>query len=231
MATASPTTRYSVAPAATPGSKAAFLGLLLANIAFLITFLVYDFSLFQLLLVYWSECFALGIFNALKLFIATLFGRPYDTRNLGVSWGAAMLLSLLAIAFFVGKYLTFMIMLGGGIVLVAQEVTRVDFFDLVRQAGDALALSALILTTGHGLSFLVNFLILGEYRNARPGQLIFWPYRRALALLGAIAVGVVAVILRPELANTTGFMLILALCKLLADMGLHVTERRKFGGH
>ncbi len=213
---------------AAAGSKAAFLGLLLANIAFLVTFFAYDLSLFQLLLVYWSECLLLGIFNSLKLLTASLFGHPYDNRPVGYSRGSAILLSLLAIFFFVGKYMTFIGMLGIGILLVAQEVTGLELFDLLGEAGEVLALSTVLLAAGHGLSFLINFLVLGEYKNARARQLIFWPYRRALALLGAISVAVVMSIFRPELANTISFVLVLALCKLLADMGLHLMERRKF---
>ena len=48
----------------------------MANASLLVVYVLYDATLYQLVLVYWCECLWIGIFSALKLIIASRFGSP-----------------------------------------------------------------------------------------------------------------------------------------------------------
>jgi len=86
--------------------------------------------------------------------------------------------------------------------------------------------SATVFFVGHGLSFIINFIILGEYRTARIGTLLALPFRRSLALLGAIVIAFGAMYALPQFASTTAFAVLLITLKILWDYRLHVGERK-----
>ena len=72
------------------GARAlAALSLLAANVGFLALFIVFDLTLFELVVVYWLELLWIGLFSGLKLLTASLFGSPYENRWVDVSVGAA----------------------------------------------------------------------------------------------------------------------------------------------
>ncbi len=87
---------------------------------------------------------------------------------------------------------------------------------------------SLIFFIGHGLSFVINFLLLGEYRDARFSDLLMLPFKRALALLFAIVASLTATQLMPGVATDTLFAAFLIVLKLVWDYFLHRRERHTF---
>ena len=204
------------------------IGIMAANAGLLFLYIAYDLTLYQLVIVYWWECLWIGVFSALKLIVASVIGDPYENRYVNVSGGGGLLLSFMTIMTFGGAFMTLVMAIGIAIFLVPNMLGAAQPEELVREGGYALILASVLLSAGHGLSFVINFLFFGEYREARARQLIVTPFKRCFALLASIAVvfGVAALV--PELASMTGFAAALIVLKLLADYRLHMAERKVF---
>lgn len=212
------------------GARGAVLALVAANAGFAVLYVLADLTLFQLVVVYWWETVWIGVFGGLKLITASLFGRPYDTRHVEVSRGAGVLFSVVAVGFFGAKFLAFVTVLGLVILLFSFEpVAAAQVLEVAEEGGAALVAATLLLLAGHGLSFVVNFLFLGEYKAARAWRLVLTPYARCAALLVAIGAAIVAARSIPALASTTGFAVVLIGLKLLGDLALHAGSHRRPG--
>ena len=204
------------------------LTLVLANLAFLVLYFVFDLTLFQLAAVYWWECLWIGLFSGLKLVTASLFGDPYENRWVEFSHGANVLTSVVAIVFVAGEFLAIFAILGFAILFAFHALTGIDQGELMRDALGPVLGSSVLFLVGHGLSFVANFLVGGEFRTARAVTLLTLPFTRCLALIGAVVVAFTVAFLLPGFANTAGFVTILVLLKLGWDYLLHKRERRAF---
>jgi hypothetical protein len=98
-------------------------------------------------------------------------------------------------------------------------------FVLYPELGLLLGISTIFLA-GHGISFIGNFLFLGEYKTARAGTLLALPFKRCLALMGAIACAFAIAFYTPNFSSTTAFAMLLIVFKVLWDYRLHTQERR-----
>ena len=215
-----------MSPALTAGLGA--ISLVAANAGLLLLYFVYDLSLFQLVLVYWWECFWIGVFSALKLIVASVIGDPYENRWANVTKGAAVFTSIIVIGF---ASTSFFALLGGvGIAILWID----DSLGVAVNSAGALDNIEVIIGTsilffiGHGVSFVGNFLVLGEFKRARVGTLVALPYRRCLALGVMVAISIAIIVTVPNLANTTAFAAIIIAIKLLWDVRLHYKEREGF---
>ena len=204
------------------------LSLVTANAALLLLYFVYELTLFQLVLVYWWECFWIGLFCALKLIVASLAGDPYENRWATVSKGSAVIMSILVIGFVSTSFFS---LLGGvGIAILWAQ----DAFGAAGTDSDALDSISVIIGTsllflaGHGISFVVNFLVLGEYKHARVGRLVALPFKRCLAVGVMVAASFAIVLLFPLVDSTAAFAAIVIVIKLIWDVFLHYRERRRF---
>jgi hypothetical protein len=214
-----------------PAAKGFGLGavsLILANAGLLIFYVVYDVTLFQLVLVYWCECVWIGIFSAIKLIIASIIGDPYENRWADVSPGSAFLTSLIVIIF---TSSTFFSLLGVTLVFIlfANDALQLgnpndETFNHIRLVLGA----SLLLMAGHAISLIANFFVLGEYKTAKVRTLVTLPFTRCIALLAAIVVSIVFVATVPGFANTSAFAVAVILLKVLWDNRLHRRERRAF---
>ena len=158
------------------------LSLLAANAGMLFLYFALDLTLFEVVVVYWFEALWVGLFSGLKLLAASLFGDPYENRWVEVSRGSGFLLSLFAIAKSGGAFLFLIVITFTALVVAHQELTGVDGHDFVTDQLPLLLKCSLLFAAGHGLSFVVNFLFLGEFRRARFTTLLWLPFKRALAL-------------------------------------------------
>ena len=204
------------------------ISLIAANAGLLLLYFVHDLTLFQLVLVYWWECFWIGLFSALKLIVASVIGNPYENRWADVSRSAAFLTSIVVIGFVSTSFFS---LLGGvGIAIVwAQDAFGAEGSDV--DALDNLGViigSSLLFLAGHGISFIANFLVLGEYRHARAGTLMALPFKRCLATGAMVVVSFAIIIFVPGLASTAAFAAIVVIAKLLWDVRLHLKERDRF---
>lgn len=204
------------------------ISLAAANAGLLFLYFYYDLTLFQLILVYWWECLWIGLFCALKLIVASMIGDPYENRWIEVSGGAGVLLSIVAIGFVGGEFIALFGALGFAITFAFTELTGLEADELLFDQIGLILGSSLLFLAGHGLSFVVNFLVLGEFRTARAVTLLFLPFRRCLALLGTIAIAFGVAYYVPGLASGTAFAVILIVLKLLWDYRLHLKERTAF---
>lgn len=206
------------------------LSLVIANAGVLVFYFAYDITLFQLVLVYWCECLWVGVFCGIKLLVASIFGAPYENRYANVSRGAAVFTSLLAI----GTTATaFFSLLGAALlaILFANDALALGNAgdEMYRHIGLVVGTSLLLLAA-HAISFVVNFLVLGEFRRARFSDLLALPFKRSFALLAAILASIAVVLAIPAIASTTGFAIVIILLKVLWDIRLHKRERRAFSG-
>ena len=204
------------------------ISLIAANATLLLLYFWLDLTLFQLVLVYWLECLWVGVYCALKLFVASAFGNPYENRWAEVSGGANFLLSVVALSYLGAKFLMLFALLGFGIFAAYDGLTGMDSADVLTDNLGLLLGSSGVFLAGHGLSFVVNFLILGEFQNARVGTLLWLPIRRCLALLAAIILAFGVAYAVPGLANASGFAIVIILLKLYWDYRLHLKERASF---
>jgi len=205
--------------------------LLAANLGSLILYLALDLSLYQLLVVYWWETVWIGAFNALKLLVASIIGQPYDYLSwLHVTRGSSALISIVALLFFGGKYLVFVLLLALVVFMLPEAMGDGDALTALEQGGEAVALTTALFLCSHTVSFVLNFIVRQEYRSARAIGLIFWPYVRCSALLGAMAIAFLVLALFPQFASTTMCAMLIIIIKLTADLALHSREHEDAPG-
>lgn len=207
------------------------LSLVLANAGLIFLYFVYDLSLIQLVLIYWLESLWIGIFCALKLVTASIIGNPFENSWVNVSAGAGLLSSLIAIFLMGGQFLSLFGMLGLAIAMASSVVSGISAHDIFVNEISLLLGASGLLIAAHGMSFVGNFILLGEYKTARVGTLLVLPFKRCFALMGAIVIAFIVAFVVPVFASTTGFAVVLILGKLVWDYRLHVQERKAFAAN
>ncbi|MEQ8205847.1 MAG: DUF6498-containing protein [Woeseia sp.] len=195
--------------------------LLLANAGLLLIAISYNLSLYQLVLIYWWEGFWIGLFSALKLIVASLVGEPYRNRWVSVSPGGRILASIILLVKLGAFYFGLLAAVGLGILMAADRLKLGNPADEpINQVGLIFAASLLFLIS-HGLSFVINFLLRGEFRTARAGDLLLTPFKRCLALYVVIVLAYIVAFAVPPLATTTGFAALVIVAKVSWDYFLH----------
>lgn len=127
--------------------------LVLANLAPLYGVLFQDWSVFQVMFLFWAETAIVGFYSGLK-FIKT-------------NW----ILAIVGIPFFIFHFGMFMF--GHLTFIYALFYTGTNYsgllppLSLLRESATGLELPILLLLISHGISFYVNFLKKGEYLKAR----------------------------------------------------------------
>ena len=206
----------------------AALTLFAANAGMLFLYFALDLTLFQLVVVYWFEALWVGLFSGLKLMTASLFGDPYEHRWVDVSPGSSFLISLFAIIKSGGAFLFILVITGVALVVAQEALAGIDGNEFVRTQAPLLLKCSLLFFVGHGLSFIINFLFLGEFRHARALTLLWLPFKRSLALFVTIAAALTAIQTWPGVLTYTTFAALLIVVKLTWDYFLHTRERRSF---
>lgn len=205
------------------------VALVLANAGVLYLYFAYDITAFQLVLVFWCECLWIGVFSAIKLVTASLFGNPFENRWANVSRGAALFLSVIVIGL---SATAFFSLLGAVLmsILFANETLVLSSVDdeVINHVGLVFGASLLLLG-GHAVSFVGNFLVLGEFKCARVGTLVALPFRRSSALFIVILACFCITAMLPGLATTGAFAAMVIALKTAWDLRLHVLERAEFG--
>jgi len=212
-------------------SAVAALSLFAANAGMLFIYVAFDLTLFEVVFVYWFEALWVGLFSGLKLLTASLFGDPYENRWVDVSLGSSLFISLFAIVKSGAAFLTILALSGVALVVAHEGLTGVDGNEFVSEQAPLLVKCSLLFLVGHGLSFVVNFLIRGEFRHARAGTLLALPFKRGIALFVTIVAALVALQAWPGLLTYTTFAVLLITVKLAWDYFLHMRERRSFSTH
>jgi len=212
------------APAGRPGTgrisirelPPSALMLIGANLIPLVGVVGFHWTVYSVLLLYWSENVVIGAFNILRMVLA-------QPRSLAVDASKVFL-----VPFFTFHYGMFTFVHGIFVVTLfgpgARGLSPATLVDAVRQAGIGYGLLAI--AASHAFSFVHNYLAGGEYRNAAVNVLMFQPYARVMILHVTILVGG---FLARALGAPTVAVLLLVVLKIAVDLGAHLAERRKLG--
>ena len=195
--------------------------LILANTAPLVGVLLHHWTVFAVVLLYWSENVIVGAFNVLRMLIA----RPRQ----GLAWAAKAFM----IPFFCVHYGMFTFVHGVFVFLLIRGQKPQSGFGLsvhtvltaLREQGLAWAVVALIVS--HGFSFLHNYVAGGEYLRISLQQLMSQPYGRVVVLHLAVLGGGFLIL---SVGSPVGALLILIALKTGLDLRAHLAERRKLAG-
>lgn len=180
------------------------VGLVVANLVPLVGVLYFGWSLLGVMLLYWAENGVIGLFAVLRILTAgdegaasKLFMGPFFLVHYGMFW--------------VGHGAFVASVFGGADVGAAAG------------AGVLPTEGVVALVLSHGASFVLNYLVGGEWRAATPGAEMFKPYGRVVLLHVVILAG-------GFLLETTGAgVLALALfvgLKTALDLGVHLVGHR-----
>jgi len=218
--------------------------LIVANLSMLAGVLVWHWSVFDIVLLYWVENLVIGIINVFRMLLATGEPRLAATASKRMrQWQAGQSINregrrvlannafkFFLIPFFILHYGMFCY--GHGVFVLGmfgieavhgRDISPFRFLDLVSPAfGFAIATLAL----SHTFSFFNNFLLGGEFRRSHAAMLMMRPYGRIVALHITILLGA---FLTEFIGSPVGMLVVLVLLKTMADLALHETERRKLG--
>lgn len=208
------------------------LALLAANIIPLWGVIVLGWDAFYIVLLYWSENLAVGFYNILKMACA------------GVSQPVEHLGKLFLIPFFTlhyggftaihGSFVLMLFKRGEGDAMLGRKAWPCFFVFLqmllgvIKQAYSVMptamkyALAALFVS--HGVSFVHNYLIKGEYASASPQKLMASPYARVVVMHITIIFGA---FLTMAIRSPTAVLIVLVVLKTILDVKLHLREHRK----
>ncbi len=199
-----------------------------------VCFLGWD--VFYIVLLYWSENLAVGFYNILKIATAKV---KHPIEHLG---------KLFLIPFFAVHYGGFMAVHGFFVLAFAKasegtspEVSSIGkeswpcFFvflqlliNVVRHMFSIIPtqmkLAILALFISHGVSFVYNYLLKGEYATARPGELMGKPYARVVVLHIAILAGG---FLTMVIGSPVALLFVLVIGKIILDIKMHLREHKK----
>jgi len=206
-----------------------------ANILPLWGVLFLKWDAFYIILLYWSENLAVGFYNILKIAAARV---RHPVEHLA---------KLFLIPFFTIHYGGFMAVHGFFILAFAQkahEGTSVPsiggqswpcFFvfiqlliNVIRQMfatiPSQMKFAILALFISHGVSFVYNYLLMGEYKTAKPKDLMNQPYARVVVLHIAILAGGFFTMM---VGSPVALLLVLVVGKIILDIKMHLREHKK----
>jgi len=209
------------------------IALLTANAVPLVGVLFFKWSAFGIVLLYWSENVVVGFYNILKIALVKV---KEPVEHLG---------KLFMIPFFMVHFGGFT-GIHGVFVLTMFGQSNGDFMhktswpchfafiqillNVIREAFSIMTpemrLGLLALFGSHGVSFVYNYLIKGEYARTNPRKLMGAPYSRIFVMHIAIIVGGFALV---ALKSPVGLLLVLVVLKTFVDVKLHFYEHRKKG--
>lgn len=209
----------SPAASAFEGLRPSVLALVAANLLPLGGVLFLGWEIFPLVFLFWLENVVVGGFNALKMLLAQ------PAQPAGWVAKAAM------VPFFCFHYGMFCFvhgifvftLFGRGTVPGKGFPDAVLFWQVL--TGQHLFWAALVLAASHGVSFVLNYLRSGEYRQARLEALMQAPYGRVVVLHVAILGGGFLVL---GLGSPVWALALLIFLKIGLDVRAHLRERQRF---
>ena len=203
-----------------PGRPSAIV-LLGANALPLAGVLIFDWSVFDVVLLYWIENVAIGALNVLRMLTA----RPDPgiwPRRVEEQMRFAMGASLFLAAFFVVHY---------GFFCWGHLQFLVGFFGDGQSIETVLAdpmiwVSVLAIAASHLYSYFHNFIGGGEFRRTSTARLMSRPYGRIVVLHVSIIAGGFLVM---TLGSNIFLLVVLVVVKTVVDLRQHERERTMLG--
>ncbi|MBN2020099.1 MAG: hypothetical protein JW749_07735 [Sedimentisphaerales bacterium] len=193
---------------------------------------VLGWDTFTIVVLYWAENLIIGFYNILKIVFARV-ARPID--NLGklflipfftIHYGGFVAIHGIFIFLLFGKdkggstlntgqawpcFLVFLQLLIGVVWHCWTTIPR----DMKYIIGS--------LFLSHGVSFVHNYLIGGEYKTAKPKDLMGQPYSRVVVMHVAILAGA---FLSAMIGSPAGVLIVLIVVKTIIDIKLHLNQHK-----
>jgi len=207
------------------------IALVAANIVPLWGVFFLGWDAFYIVLLYWSENLAVGFYNILKIAAAKV-ERPVGHLS-----------KLFLIPFFVVHYGGFMAVHGIFVLAMFKrgESGSVEketwpcflvfvqmLINVIRQMfssiGPQMKIAILALFVSHGVSFVYNYLLKGEYAIYKPQELMNKPYGRVVVMHIAIIGGGFLVM---SVGSPVALLLGLVVCKTIFDVNMHIRSHKK----
>jgi hypothetical protein len=202
--------------------------LVLANMLPIYGVVVFGWDAFYIVLLYWAENLIIGFYNILKIAFAKV--QP-PMANLG---------KLFLIPFFIIHYGGFVAGHGFFIFLLFGKALDVGqhpwpcflvfvqlLIGVIRHCWTTIpndmkyVIGSLFLS--HGVSFVRNYLITGEYKTSKPNALMGQPYSRIMVMHIAIIAGA---FLSFSIGSPVGVLIVLIILKTIIDVKLHLRQHR-----
>jgi hypothetical protein len=208
------------------------------NLGLVAGVLLFDWSVFDIVFLYWAENLVIGVINVMKMITANPdplsavdgasdeIARGDRIARHAAGWAAKLFL----IPFFLVHYGGFCF--GHGVFVFALFNEAGEFGDDLWSAVPALltgglGLSLALLAASHLYSFGTNYLIGGEYRRTSASELMMRPYGRIIALHVTIIIGG---FLAMAFGDHLLLLVVLVILKTLVDLAMHGRERQKYLG-
>ena len=208
--------------------------LISANLIPLAGVLFWNWSLFQIVALYWLENLIIGAINLLKMLISNPDTEPAAAGFLMTDFAASAAkhgFKIALLPFFAFHYGLFCLVHGvfvfsllGGEVGPMQAGLFSTLHRLIEKAvseGGLWAVAALV--GSHLFSFVYHFLIRGDFRRTTAQQLMGAPYGRVMVLHFAILAGSVAIL---EAGNPVFLLILLVAGKTVIDLVMHFRSHR-----
>lgn len=196
--------------------------LVAANTLPLFGVVFFGWSVFQVMALFWLENVIVGAWNVLRMATQLLRGQ----------WGVLFL-----IPFFIVHYGMFTAVHGlfvmgifghdqpiSGGKIEASPLAAFTLMERMIEADDTYWWAAFGLIASHGVSFLLNFLIGGEWKRVDAGSLMFAPYKRVVVLHLTILAGAGAIAV---MGAPIWGLVVLIVIKTIVDVWSHLAERRR----
>ena len=193
-------------------SNTPLLTLIAANVIPLFGAVFWDWDTFNIVFLYWAENLAIGFYAILKIAFLPV-PDPAERRSLG--------------EFFVKICLILPFTIHYGLFTAVHGLAVLTFFEK-EKAGSVMsphmtgALAALFLS--HGVSFVRNYLLKGEFASLNLSKLMIIPYGRTVVMHIAIIAGG---FLTMTLGSPLGLLVVLIVLKTVIDVKLHLWEHKK----
>jgi Family of unknown function (DUF6498) len=206
----------------------ALAALLAANAVPLIGVLLFGWSLWTIIVIYWLENGIVGFWNVPRMLLAGGQGiaglglAGFFVVHYGIFW--------LVHGVFVFVLPAFAGEIGGSAFTPGDGIPNNGPPGAVVGGGafgdilwGSVLLAAVALFLSHGASFLLNYVGRGEYRRTSPAAQMAAPYTRVVALHLAILFGAFAIAL---IGAPVAALVILVVVKTFFDLSLHLREHR-----
>lgn len=228
--------------------------LIAVNLGLILAVVVWKWSVFDIVFLYWVENLVIGAINVIKmLFSSTSLtslangASPQEIKaaaqQAGVSeqhinkftrwapiiasWGAKLFL----IPFFVIHYGMFCYGHGVFVFSLFSDDTlttgKSDWAAAQAMLTPDMRVAIGLLAASHLFSLLRNYIAAGEYKHTNPAALMMRPYGRIVVLHITIIVGGM---LAMAYGDPMGLLIVLMVLKTLVDLAMHQSERNKYQG-
>lgn len=187
--------------------RPSIIALIIANVVPIIGVLFFDWSLFQIMFLYWLESIVIGFYNILKF--------------IKMGW----FLSIFYVPFFIVHYGMFMaVHLSFIFAFFAPELVFRSLFPPKETILMLISINAIPLITliiSHGISFFLNFIGKHEYENINIGEQVQAPYKRIILMhLTLLFGGWIIMLLKIPIFG----LVLLVIFKTIADIHAHTKE-------